>query len=291
MDRPVAVIDIGSNTTRLLVAEGRNGGFRRLLSQRSFTRLGRGGLEDGSISSEKIEELANVVRMQRKLANVLGAKDVFAFATAATRDATNRDEVVGAVAEIGGVDVNVLEEGDEARLAFRGATHAMPSAKDASIAVIDVGGGSTEIAVGTLEGGVKWSTSFRIGSATLTDSCISDDPPTASDLDCMRSSVSALFDEFPFPSVDQAIAIGGSASSLRRMVGNTLEHETLERAIRLMTENPAECVAEEFGIEVERMQVLPAGVMIIEEVSDRMELPLRIGKGGVREGKLLELLA
>ncbi|MBI2690977.1 MAG: rod shape-determining protein [Solirubrobacterales bacterium] len=287
---PAAVIDIGSNTTRLLVAEKSGDGFRQLLSQRAFTRLGRGLKEDGSITHKKIDELARTISTQVKLAKVLGADDVYAMATAATRDATNGDELVDTVEEQSGVRIDVLDEHDEARLAFLGATHSM-SEQEGSIAVVDVGGGSTEIAVGTLKEGVKWSTSFRIGSGMITDRHIHNDPPSVDDLDAARRAITAMFDEFPFPKVDHAIAIGGSASSMRRMVGNVLEHETMERAIRLITRNDASEVAEEFGLDPERVQVLPAGVMILEDIGDRLEIPLRIGKGGLREGKLLELLS
>jgi exopolyphosphatase/guanosine-5'-triphosphate,3'-diphosphate pyrophosphatase len=284
------VIDIGSNTTRLLVAEKNGDGFRQLLSQRAFTRLGRGLKEDGSIPHKKIDELARTIATQVKLAEVLGADDVYAMATAATRDATNGEEVVDLVEEESGVRIDVLDEHEEARLAFLGATHSLPQDQADSIAVIDVGGGSTEVAVGTLADGVKWSTSFRIGSGMITDRHIHNDPPSVDDLESARVAVSEMFDEFPFPKVDQAIAIGGSASSLRRMVGNVLEHETMERAIRLITRNAASEVAEEFGLDIERVQVLPAGVMILEDIGDRIERPLKIGKGGLREGKLLELL-
>jgi exopolyphosphatase/guanosine-5'-triphosphate,3'-diphosphate pyrophosphatase len=286
---PAAVIDIGSNTTRLLVAEKQGDGFRQLLSQRAFTRLGRGLKEDGSITQKKIDELAKTISTQVKLAKVLGADDVYAMATAATRDASNGEELVDSVEDQSGVRINVLDEGDEARLAFLGATHSLNELQG-SIAVVDVGGGSTEIAVGTLEEGVKWSTSFRIGSGMITERHIHNDPPSVDDLEAARQAITSMFSEFPFPTVDHAIAIGGSASSMRRMVGNVLEHETMERAIRLITRNDASEVAEEFGLDPERVQVLPAGVMILEDIGDRLEIPLRIGKGGLREGKLLELL-
>lgn len=288
---PAAVIDIGSNTTRLAVAERRGGGLRQLLGQRAYTRLSRGLEEDGSIPQAKIDALARTIDIQQRLAAVLGADEVHAMATAATRDATNRDDLVGQIESTCGLRIEVLEEQEEANLAFIGATHALPSEDDGTIAVIDVGGGSTEVAVGTIADGVKWSTSFRIGSALVSDRHVHSDPPSAADLDAAREEVSAMFDEFSFPQAQQAIAIGGSASSLRRMVGNVLEHETLERAIRLTTRHDAETVAEEFGLEIERVQVLPAGVMILEEIGDRIGRPLKIGKGGLREGKLLELLA
>lgn len=291
-EQPAAVIDIGSNTTRLLVAERTGDGFRQLLSQRAFTRLGRGYKDDGSISQKKIDELARTVTTQVKLAAVLGAEKPFAMATAATREATNGDELIETVRKESGVDIELLDEHEEARLAFLGATRSLPSDQaEGTIAVIDVGGGSTEVAVGTLADGVKWSTSFRIGSGSVTDQHIHSDPPSVDELDAARSQVDSLFKEYPFPEVDLAIAIGGSASSLRRMVGGVLEHETMERAIRLITRNRADEVADDFGLDIERVQILPAGIMILEDIGDRLEIPLRIGKGGLREGKLLELLA
>ncbi len=288
---PAAVIDIGSNTTRLLVAERRGDGFRQLLSQRAYTRLGRGLEEDGSIPDKKIHDLAGTIATQVKLAKVMGAKDVYAMATAATRDATNGEELVETIEGESGVRIDVLDEHEEARLAFLGATHHLPQDPAESIAVIDVGGGSTEVAVGTLADGVKWSTSFRIGSGLVSDMHIHNDPPSPADLSAAREEVAEMFDQFPFPTVDQAIAIGGTASSLRRMVGNVLEHETMERAIRLITRHAADEVSEEFGLDIERVQVLPAGVMILEDIGDRLARPLKIGKGGLREGKLLELLS
>lgn len=285
------MIDIGSNTTRLLVAKKRGEGFRELLTQRSYTRLGRGVKEDGSISQEKIANLSATIATQLKLAKAMDATITHAMATAAVRDAANSDEIIEHVKKANGVEIDLLSEDDEARMAFLGATHRLPSDPGDTIAVIDIGGGSTEVAVGSIDAGVKWSTSFRLGSAGLSDRHIHADPPSPAQLAAARAEVVQMFDDFPFPRADQAIAIGGTASSLRRLTGNLLEHETMERAIRLITRNRAEDVAEEFAIDLERVEVLPAGVMIMEEISDRLNLPLKVGKGGVREGKLLKLLA
>ena len=102
--------------------------------------------------------------------------------------------------------------------------------------------------------------------------------------------VQAAFDGFTFPTPDLAIAIGGSASSLRRITGAVLEHETMERAIRTVTRNSGAEVADEFGLDIERVKLLPAGIMILEQISDQLKLALRIGKGGLREGVLIEML-
>lgn len=284
------MIDIGSNTTRLLVAGRRGGGYRQLLSHRSYNRLGRALLADGSIRDEQIDRLAETLQVQSELARVLRASKPITMATAAVREATNREQLRREIEHKTNLAIEVLSEEEEARLAFLGATHPLPKDEPGTIAVVDVGGGSTEVAVGTVAEGVKWSTSFRIGSGQLTERHIDGDPPSAGELASTRQAITQMFEEFPFPAVDQAIAIGGTASSLRKLVGNVLEHETLERALRLITSNDAEQIAERFALDLERVQVLPAGMLVLEAIGDHLQLPLKIGKGGVREGKLLELL-
>ena len=162
-----ACIDVGSNTTRVLVAEADRGRLTELLQHRAFTRLGRAVTAAGAIPRAKIEEVAAVVAQQRALAEQLGARALRAVATAAIRGAANRDEVVAAVRERGGIELAVLDGEEEARLAFLGATRTLGRPLDGRIAVVDVGGGSTEVAVGTLADGVRWSSSFLIGSGVL----------------------------------------------------------------------------------------------------------------------------
>src|SRR5919204_5300758 len=156
-----ACIDIGSNTTRLLVASPHDGGLRELCQQRAFTRIGRSLRGDGRIAARKIDEVAEVVATQARTAEQLGAQALKAVATAAIREAGNRDDLVAAVRSRCGVDVEVLTDGEEARLAFVGATRSLTELGDRAhpptIAVVDVGGGSSELAVGTLDGGMTWS--------------------------------------------------------------------------------------------------------------------------------------
>jgi exopolyphosphatase/guanosine-5'-triphosphate,3'-diphosphate pyrophosphatase len=99
-----ACIDIGSNTTRLLVADAEDGRLRELVTQRAFTRIGKSlGHNGGSIPSEKIAETAEVVRTQSTVAREVGAKEIIAVATAAIRQAANREDLVAAVEDAGGV--------------------------------------------------------------------------------------------------------------------------------------------------------------------------------------------
>src|SRR3954454_12270244 len=181
-----ACIDIGSNTTRLLVASPRNGGLRELCQQRAFTRIGRSLRDDGHIAERKIEEVAEVVATQARTAEQLGARGLKAVATAAIREAGNRADLVAAVRSRCGVDVHVLTDGEEARLAFVGATRALTEPPVGAVAVADVGGGSSELAIGTVDGGMAWSASLRLGSGSLADAYLRSDPPAVTERDRIR---------------------------------------------------------------------------------------------------------
>jgi exopolyphosphatase/guanosine-5'-triphosphate,3'-diphosphate pyrophosphatase len=286
-----ACIDVGSNTTRLLVADVEDGRLRELMSQRVFTRLGRGLGSGGKIPSPKIAETAEVVCTQVRHARDLGVKKIAVVGTAAIRQAKNGAKLVAAVEKESGLPMQVLSDEEEARLAFVGATKTLGAPVEGSVAVVDVGGGSTELAVGTVAGGATWSASFRIGSGFLADSYLRSDPPSVKELKAVRQHVEGTFEGLDVPPVDSAVAVGGSATSLRRLVGGELEHETLERSIRILSSTPVAEVAQRFELEPERVRLLPAGMLILEEVSDRLGLPLKIGRGGLREGVILELLA
>src|SRR5579862_5663423 len=283
-------IDIGSNTTRLLVAEPVDGRLRELLRQRAFTRIGRGLRTDDTIPEKKIREVADVVATQVRLARELGTETIRAVATAAIREAANQEDLTRAIAERAGVAVEILSDEEEARLAFVGATSALDHPPDGDIAVVDVGGASSEIAIGTMAGGVRASSSFRIGSGFLADSYLHDDPPTVAQLQRVRAHVSGTFEGFSLPTPELAVGVGGSSTSLRRLVGGVLDHETLERGLRILATHSSEDVARAFELEPERVRLLPAGMLILEEISDRLERPLTIGRGGLREGVILELL-
>jgi exopolyphosphatase/guanosine-5'-triphosphate,3'-diphosphate pyrophosphatase len=87
------------------------------------------------------------------------------------------------------------------------------------------------------------------------------------------------------------VAVGGSATSLRRLVGASLEHETFERALRVLATESSDEVARRFELDPERVRLLPAGIVVFAELSDLLGLPLVIGRGGLREGIIIELLA
>lgn len=286
-----ACVDIGSNTTRLLLAECTDGSLRELMTQRVFTRIGKSIRRDGAIPADKLEETTGVVERQVRHARELGAERIAIVATAAVRQARNGTDLTDAIHTATGLPTRVLSEEEEARLAFLGASRTLGMPVDGNLAVVDVGGGSTEIAIGSIDEGVIWSQSFRIGSGFLADSYLLSDPPAANELQAARAHATGMFEGLRTPPVARAVASGGSATSLRRMAGGELSHDALERAIRLLASAPAVELAERFELDPERVRLLPAGVLILEAVGDALGQSLKIGNGGIREGVVLELAA
>src|SRR3954470_23708302 len=160
-----ACIDIGSNTTRLLVAERNGAGLHEVLSRRMFVPLMPGAR--GAIDPETVGVLASVVAAHAATARECGAERVHAVATAAFREAANRDALCAAIEREAGLRIRVLSDSEEARLAFAGATRMATAPPAGTVGVVDVGGGSSELVAGTVQGGASWYASLRIGSGVL----------------------------------------------------------------------------------------------------------------------------
>jgi exopolyphosphatase / guanosine-5'-triphosphate,3'-diphosphate pyrophosphatase len=285
-----AAIDIGSNTTRVLVAEPEGGQLRKVMEQRAYTRIGKASQHDGAIDVEKVAEVAGVVATQVRLAEEVGAEAIRTVATAAIREAANRDAVMAEINRVAGVEVEVLSEQEEGRLAFIGATKTLGHPVEGDVGVVDVGGGSSEVVLGRVSDGVREVHSFKIGSGSLADDFLSNDPPSPSELRAVREQIAEFFEGVEFEQPAQAVAVGGSATSLRTLVGAVLEYETLERAIRVLTGDPIAEVAKRFELDPRRVRILPSGVLLLEKLSELLGQPLQIGKGGLREGIILDLL-
>jgi len=274
----------------VLVAEPKDGQLRKVMEQRAYTRVDKASQHDGAIDRAKIDEVADVVATQVRLAQEIGAQAIRTVATAAIREAANRDEVVAEINRVANVDVEVLSDHEEGRLAFIGATKTLGHPVDGEIAVVDVGGGSSEVVLGTVPDGVRSVRSFKIGSGSLADDLLSSDPPSPSEVRAVRDAISDFFAGVEFEQPEQAVAVGGSATSLRSLVGLVLEYETLERAVRVLTGDPVADVAKRFELDPRRVRILPTGVLLLEKLSELLGQPLQIGKGGLREGIILTLL-
>jgi exopolyphosphatase/guanosine-5'-triphosphate,3'-diphosphate pyrophosphatase len=283
-----ACIDIGSNTTRLLVADCEGDSLREIHQERVFTRIGRGLLGDGTIGPAKIVEVVEVVAAQLRLAIELGADDIHGVATAAIRRAGNGGALVAAVREASGLAVRILSGEEEARLAFIGAARTLGHVPDGTLGVVDVGGGSSELVVGTAPDQVSWCTSFSVGSGDLADEHLRSDPPSQEELTAVRDHVADALDGLSSPRPSEAVAVGGSAASLRRLAGPLLDADAFTRSLSLLSSEPTAEVARRFTLDRERVRLLPAGLIILQASSDLFGLSLQIGCGGIREGVLLE---
>ena len=283
-----ACIDIGSNTTRLLVAECDRDGLVEVHQERSFTHLRRGLTSDEEIEADKIDEVVRVVTAQLNTARELGAVDVRGVATAAVRRATNRDALVAAVLGSCGLQVRILSAEEEARLAFTGAARTLGYVPTGPLGVVDVGGGSCELVVGTGPDHVAWSASFDLGSGTLTDECLKSDPPSAAELGRARARIDELLAGADPPPAKHVMAVGGSATSLRLIAGPVLDAGAFQRVLALLCAATADDVARRFALDADRVRLLPAGLLILQAAADRFGAPLEVARGGLREGLLLE---
>ena len=295
-----ACIDIGSNTTRLLVAEPDGPRLAEIAAERVFTRIGAVCGDDGAIPAEKIEEVAAVVSRLALLANDLGARQLRVVATAAIRHAPNGPSLCAAVRAASGLQAEVLDTVEEARLAFLGATGTCPGGTadeaeaalaHATVAVIDVGGGSTEIVVGTPAGGATWMHSVPLGSSVLMREAQRADRPSAEALATARDRAEAAFARISPPAVGRAVVVGGSTGSLRLLAGDALDNEALTRALDLLAASSVAEIVDRHGLHPERVRMLPAGLVLLVAVARALgDVPLQIGHGGLREGVVLELL-
>jgi exopolyphosphatase/guanosine-5'-triphosphate,3'-diphosphate pyrophosphatase len=285
-----ACIDIGTNTTRLLVAERAGRGLRAIAAERRFTALGTGRAPGDPMGAERIDAIAGVVEAQARLARELRAERIVAVATAAIRDAPDRDVLLDAVRDTCGVEVRVLDGREEARLAFLGAVQTLAREPEGVVAVVDVGGGSSEIAVGTAAGGATWSHSVPVGSGVLADAHLVDDPPPAEQLAALRDAVAEAFARVPdAPAATAAYAVGGSASSLRRLAGPRLDAAALGRALAVLCEGHSTEIARRMDLDARRVRLLPAGLLVLAAASAHLSNPLELALGGLREGVVIEL--
>jgi exopolyphosphatase/guanosine-5'-triphosphate,3'-diphosphate pyrophosphatase len=285
-----ACVDIGTNTTRLLVAERDGGRLREIVAVRRFLRLVPG--EDGAIPAETVAELARLVAAHVKHAAEHDAGHVRVVATAAIRAAPNKDELCAAVHEATGHEVEILSGVDEAALAFAGAVASLETPPAGLVGVIDVGGGSSELVVGTASDGVLWSASLPIGSAVLSQGHLRSDPPALAELAAVRAEIDAALAGVAPPAPQAVLAIGGSATTLAAATGGELVPATIARVLAVLLEEPAAEAAKRLGLHVERVRLLPAGLLALEAAWGAFGgAPLSVVQGGLREGVVLRSLA
>ena len=286
----VGIIDIGSNTVRLLAAEaGRCGAVTALREERRQIGLGDAIERRGRIPGAKLSEAADCARSYAKLARRIGCDRLEVVVTAPGRQSSNAAALLAALGDAVGVAPRVLSAESEGRLAYLGAVTSSPLPLSLT-AVCDVGGGSTEIAFGVSSDDADWVDSIDTGSLRLTSRYFGTSSGR-SDVRAARAEVRALLAEVEEPRPRAALATGGSARALRRLVGRSLGAGELEQAIDSLTGRTPAKIARKHGIELSRARTLLAGAVILAEVNLKLGVPFEVARGGMREGLAAEMLA
>jgi exopolyphosphatase/guanosine-5'-triphosphate,3'-diphosphate pyrophosphatase len=213
----IAVVDLGTNSTRLLVARVDGGRVEELERHSTVTRLGQGVDSSGRLADEAIERVFGALAEYRALIDSHGAERVVALATSAVRDSSNGDDFRAALRERFGLEARTITGDEEARLTFLGATSARNDREEPTL-VVDIGGGSTELVVGRPGSDPLFHVSTQAGSVRQSERHLSDDPPRAEQLEALRSEVAGIVEsEVPADvraGVKRGIAVAGTATQV-----------------------------------------------------------------------------
>jgi exopolyphosphatase/guanosine-5'-triphosphate,3'-diphosphate pyrophosphatase len=263
---PVAVIDIGTNTTRLLVAEVEDGEVVELERRTVITRLGQGVDATGRLADEAMDRVAEAIAGYREVIDRLGAETVVAVATSAMRDSENGPDFHDYLKEKYGVDARTISGDEEARLTFLGATAGRND--DRETVVIDIGGGSTEYVVGRPGEDPGFHTSTQMGSVRFTERYLNGDPPRP---DEMAAVADAVREMVPRLVAEHAIAVAGTATSLAAIDGADEVHGyrltlgSCERIASMLAGMPVEERRNVPGLHPDRAPTIVAGAVILTE--------------------------
>jgi exopolyphosphatase/guanosine-5'-triphosphate,3'-diphosphate pyrophosphatase len=218
-----------------------------------------------------------------------GADRLEVMITSPGRQAGNGDELLAALASAARSPARILSAAEEGRLAFVGALEASSESSRRVVAVLDVGGGSAQVVVGSRRTGPVWLRSLDLGSLRLTGRMLSGDPPGAIAVAGAHAEVRRYLDGFDPPEPQAAIAVGGSARALRRIAGARLDAASLDDLVDRLGRTPTGELIARYGLRPHRARTLTAGAIILSELTRRLRTPFKVGRAGLREGALAEL--
>jgi exopolyphosphatase / guanosine-5'-triphosphate,3'-diphosphate pyrophosphatase len=224
----IASLDLGTNSTRVLVAHPADGRLEILDRRNTITRLGQGVGASGRLAPEAIERTLACLRDYREILDHHGVERVRVAATSASRDAANRDEFFDTVEALIGTRPELLSGDEEGRLSYRGATGELDPASGPFL-VVDIGGGSTEFIVGTDR--VEGVMSVDIGCVRLTEKFLLHDPPQAEELSACISLTDAYLDDVvrEIPAAAEARTLVGLAGTVTTVAAVEIGLETYDR--------------------------------------------------------------
>ncbi len=308
--RRVAAIDVGTNTVLLLVAEARPGGAVALAERAEITRLGRGVDATGRLDPAALAATVEVLAAYAAEARALGVSAIDCVATSAARDAANGADFFAATRAAAGLEPRIISGEEEARLVYASAWRDFGAAAGGGpthgrLAVLDVGGGSTEFTFGhgpTPEG----RRSLQVGAVRLTERHVHEDPPGAATLATLRQAARTAL--APLASmggggVGQLVGVAGTVTTLsaveqalprydaERVHGASLSRATLERVLARLAALPLAERARLPGMEPKRADVIVAGAVVVAEAMALTGFEaLTVSDRGVRWGLVHELL-
>jgi exopolyphosphatase / guanosine-5'-triphosphate,3'-diphosphate pyrophosphatase len=299
----VAIVDIGTNSTRLLVAEVDDGRLVEELERDTVvTRLGEGVDRTGRLSPEAMGRVYQTCARYRERIDAHSAARVVAVLTSAVRDAVNGEEFRAGLRGRFGFEAKTISGDEEARLTYWGATswreHCEP------LLVLDIGGGSTELVIGSGDE-VEWHVSTQIGSVRFTERYLQADPPPARAVAECREAVRAALDAAVPRELRSgpagAIAVAGTPTSLAaielrlepydrdRVHGHRLSREACERILRELALQPLAERREVPGLHPDRAPTIVAGGLILAETIALFGLDaIEVSERDILEGAALE---
>jgi exopolyphosphatase/guanosine-5'-triphosphate,3'-diphosphate pyrophosphatase len=272
----VAAVDLGTNSTRLLVADVSDGHIEEVVRRSVVTRLGEGVDARRRLLPVPVARVRNVLTDFRRELEALGAERTLAVATSAVRDAENGEAFLGEVEWSYGFKTKLLSGADEAQLTRRGI-----GAQASSTLLLDVGGGSTELSTNT------FATSLDVGSVRLTERYLHGDPPTRLELARARAAVKQLL---PPLTVSGAIGVAGTVGQLAVLANSDrLSRATVSQLLSDLASLPLEARRRLEGLDPERAPVIVAGALVVDEVLDHYGLAeLRFSVSDLLDGAALE---
>ena len=301
MTELLAAVDCGTNSTRLLVSEGGTRTVERLMR---ITRLGQGVDATGALAPDAVRRTLDVLREFRQVMDIVGVQRVRMTATSAARDAANREDFFAAAEEIVGVRPELLTGEEEGRLSFLGAT-AQLDPSSGPFLVVDIGGGSTEFAVGTIE--PEGVLSVDIGCVRLTEKFIDHDPPSPEELSQVISVTRDYLDDVAreIPATREAkrlVGLAGTVSTVAAVEQGLAEHDTDKIHHFVLTRDAAEDVFRTLatekrsdrvhnpGLEEARADVIVAGTAILVAVMRFFEFDeCLVSEADILDGLVLSL--
>ncbi len=301
----LATIDIGTNTTLLLVAQRLPGGTINVLAERAeVTRLGRGIGKDGRLQTASVERTLDVLRGYAAIAAEHGAP-IVAVGTEALRAAPNAEDFLRPATQILGIPVAVIGGDREAHLSFLASARSFPALlKQRALVVIDIGGGSTEVIVAE-SGAVTFRTSVPVGSVRMTERFVKSDPATATERDAILAHINGALASVAWPAKGSGLSLVGTAGTVTtlaalalrldsydpdRVHGYRLGVEELESIVRdLQTSTEAER-RQMPGLDPKRADVIFAGSCILLSIARTLGVSdIVVSDRGVRWGLLYDV--